>query len=481
MKPAEIGFGCYRIDYRVEEHYKSLYKAILGGITLIDTSANYSDGGSEVLVGNVITDLINENKIIRDDITIVTKAGYIQGKNFKFAMDRKRSGNPYPDVVEYSNNLWHCISPEFLEDQINLQIERLKQNNSGGYIDVYLLHNPEYFFGWAKNKNEFVSADDIQNEFYSRIKKAFIFLEEKVETGVIRNYGMSSNTLPLNPGISDFVSLEKIIRLAKEISDDNHFRYVQLPFNLLESGALFEKNQKNNSSTVLDIAEKNNIFVLINRPLNSITAKGLIRLADFTVENYSDSDFREQLTLSTELENNLKDREIAQFNIEDTSLSKLKAILQIATSIKENWNNFTSIEHLNDIIDNFFLPRINYLDDFFHSKQFEQDTEDYFDNYLFELKKLIKMVSNIYKIKANKRNNSVKNIVDSYLKKELQNLSLSQKAVQVLRSVDGVGCVLVGAKRLNYVDEMIELLNVKSVSVAPKILKKLREDIFKEE
>jgi aryl-alcohol dehydrogenase-like predicted oxidoreductase len=481
MKPAEIGFGCYRIDYRVEEHYKSLYKAILGGITVIDTSGNYSDGGSETLVGNVVTDLLNEKKIKRSDITIITKAGYIQGKNFKFAMDRKRSGNPYRDVVEYSNNLWHCISPDFLEDQIILQLERLKQNYARGYIDVYLLHNPEYFFGWAKNQNDFISESDVQNEFYSRIKKAFVFLEEKVSSGIIKYYGISSNTFHVNTQIYDFVSLERIIGIANEISPDNHFRYLQFPFNLLEPGALLEKNQKNNSAALLDVTKKNNIFVLVNRPLNSVTPKGLIRLADFPVEDFSDSDFRNQLSLSTELENNLKNRELEQFNIEETSLSKLKAILQIATSIKENWNNFTSIEHLNDVVDNFFVPRIKYLTDLFHSEQFDRDTEDYFDNYLFELQKLIKMVSNIYKIKANKRNNFIKTIVESHLKKNLHNLTLSQKAVQILRSVDGIGCVLVGAKRQNYVEEMIDILNLKSVSGTAKIFKKLQKNVSKEE
>ncbi|MBN1633139.1 MAG: aldo/keto reductase [Ignavibacteria bacterium] len=479
MKPADIGFGCYRIDYRVEEHYKSLYKAILGGIALIDTSANYSDGGSEILVGNVITDLINENKITRKDVIIVTKAGYIQGKNFKFAMDKKKSGNPYPDVVEYSGNLWHCINPIFLEDQFKLQLERLKQNNAGGYIDVYLLHNPEYFFGWAKNNNEYIAEENVQKEFYSRIKKAFVFLEEKVRSGIIKYYGISSNTFPVNSKIYDFVSLEKIIQIANEISPENHFNYVQLPFNLLESGAMLEKNQRKNFASVLDITRKNNIFVLVNRPLNSITPKGLIRLADFSVEDYSVSDFQNQLSLTIDLENDLINRELEQFNIEENSRTKLNAILQIANLIKENWNNFTSIEHLNDVIENYFIPRINYLTDLFHSGQFDSDTEDYFDNYMFELKKLIRILTNIYKIKANKRNNSIKSIVDSHLKKDLHGLTLSQKAVHILRSVEGVGCVLVGAKKQNYVEEMINIMKVNRVTNPLKIFKKLQKDIFK--
>lgn len=54
------GFGAYRIDYRVKEHFESLEYAIKNGINIIDTSANYSDGGSETLIGNVLVDLVNK-------------------------------------------------------------------------------------------------------------------------------------------------------------------------------------------------------------------------------------------------------------------------------------------------------------------------------------------------------------------------------------------------------------------------------------
>ena len=78
MRPAKFGFGTYRVNTKNEEHYKSLYRAITGGISLIDTSSNYNGGWSEVLIGNVLSDLINENKIKRDNITLITKGGYIQ-------------------------------------------------------------------------------------------------------------------------------------------------------------------------------------------------------------------------------------------------------------------------------------------------------------------------------------------------------------------------------------------------------------------
>ena len=92
---AQIGFGTYRIDMHTQEHYQALYKAIENGIKVIDTSSNYTDGESEQVVGNVITDLISEGKIKREDVTIITKGGYIQGQNYNLAQKRKESGKPF--------------------------------------------------------------------------------------------------------------------------------------------------------------------------------------------------------------------------------------------------------------------------------------------------------------------------------------------------------------------------------------------------
>lgn len=83
-----IGFGCYRINELVEEHRQSLSKALLAGVNVIDTSANYADGGSESLIGNVIAELTASGNIERKNITLITKGGYIQGKNLTVARRR---------------------------------------------------------------------------------------------------------------------------------------------------------------------------------------------------------------------------------------------------------------------------------------------------------------------------------------------------------------------------------------------------------
>ena len=84
------GFGCYRIDDGIPQHQQALEKALLSGINLIDTSSNYSDGGSEILVGKVLNKLLAENKINRENTIVVSKGGYLQGSNLKLGMEREQ-------------------------------------------------------------------------------------------------------------------------------------------------------------------------------------------------------------------------------------------------------------------------------------------------------------------------------------------------------------------------------------------------------
>ena len=68
LTASQAGFGCYRVSSGVAHHKAALQKALCEGINLIDTSANYADGGSETLVGEVLEDLIASGEISREKI-----------------------------------------------------------------------------------------------------------------------------------------------------------------------------------------------------------------------------------------------------------------------------------------------------------------------------------------------------------------------------------------------------------------------------
>lgn len=473
MSISKIGFGSYRIDDRVEEHYTSLRKAVTSGITVIDTSANYSDGRSEILVGNVISDLISENKIKREDVTLVTKGGYMQGQNYKFALKKKQQGTPFNDVVEIEDGLWHCISPDFLEDQINRQLFRLNQNDDYGYIDVYLLHNPEYFLKWAEIQG-YDNAHTIE-EYYIRIKKAFEFLEDKVAEGKIKSYGVSSNSFPRKIDFFDFTSLEKIIECANLVKLENNFKFAEFPFNLVESGAILEKNHSKKS--VLECAEANGIKTLINRPLNAVTSKGLIRLADFEYNEITENELLRQVKFVCVMEDDLLKEKFPKFLIPPEDVKVIKSLFTFAENVKDNTLTFGSYEHLTDMIENYFSPRVNYLMDYFENKISDDFTLKSFDKYITEVLRLFSYLSNFYRTFAEKRSKLVHTIINDYCDAKFHKLSLSQKAILLVNSIDGVDCVLVGARQEKYVEDVLKIMNYDRIENAQEIMEKIREEI----
>lgn len=276
LMASTVGFGCYRIHAAIPEHQTSMAKALLEGCNLIDTSTNYGDGGSEECVGLVVKGLIEEKKLAREDVIVVSKVGYVQGTNLEIAEKRIHEGKPYQEMVEYMEGCWHCMHPDFIREQVELSLKRTGLET----LDVYLIHNPEYFLNDAISKGTSMSPEELHGEFYRRIKNAFACLEELVEQGKIRWYGVSSNTLGGSPDNLATTSLWKMHKLAQELPN-NHFAVVQLPFNLFETGPLLQRNEgENHGATVLEYAERNGFGILVNRPLNAFFHDRLLRLAD---------------------------------------------------------------------------------------------------------------------------------------------------------------------------------------------------------
>ncbi len=192
-----VGFGCYRVDDRAARHREALRLALLSGVNLIDTSTNYGDGHSELLVGKVLKETAAAGEVRREDVVVVTKAGYVQGQNLKDAIQRRKLGDPWPEMTEYARDCWHCISPAFLRDQLSASLGRLAMPR----VDLLLLHNPEYFLADAGHRN--MPRAGARDTFYDRVGRAFEQLEKEVAAWRIGAYGVSSNTFVVPHGKAD--------------------------------------------------------------------------------------------------------------------------------------------------------------------------------------------------------------------------------------------------------------------------------------
>jgi len=270
LKISRGGFGTYRVGQGedIHEHKLAMQLALTNGINIIDTSANSANGGAEVLVGEVLQQLLEDKKVKREEIVIMSKAGIVQGSSMEEAQKKKEAGEPWEEMdIIMEEILWHCIHPSYIEDQITGSLGRLNLDT----IDFFLIQNPEHYY----DRHARMGTGD--PEFNRRIEAAFTHLEKEVKRGRIQHYGVSSDlTLPKNDPKN--VSLDLLLHIAANVGDG--FGVIQFPFNLFESGAFLQRNNYNSTQTVLQLAEAAGLMSFANRSLNAIAdGRVLFRMA----------------------------------------------------------------------------------------------------------------------------------------------------------------------------------------------------------
>jgi aryl-alcohol dehydrogenase-like predicted oxidoreductase len=447
---SQAGFGCYRVDVSVETHHRALAKALLEGINVIDTSANYADGGSEALVGKVLAELIDSGRLGREELVVVTKGGYLQGENYEISQERKRHGKPFPDLVLYGEGMEHCIHPEFLEDQIGRSLARLQLET----IDVYLLHNPEYYLGWAAKTG--VSLEEARHHYYRRIETAFRHLESEVVRGRIRFYGVSSNTFPSPDSDHQFTSLETIWEIAESLSPAHHFRVIQLPMNFLETGGVTEGNQSGDRS-VVHLAREKELGVLINRPLNAIAGRSMVRLADVDAGQPLDpEEVEHRIREVVRSEEELRERVLAELFLTASSRDQIMSQTAVGQTLLQHWRNFGSHDRWQELQAYYFVPRVQALVPFLREHADRgRSIFPWLERHQERVRAAFQALTSVYQGAAAKRSRLIRSWIASVDSLWAGAKSLSQMAVRALRSTAGVSCVLVGMRREMYVEDVL--------------------------
>ena len=439
-----LGFGCYRIMNGNAEHEAALRAYLARGGNLIDTSANYGDGSSEELAGKVL------QGIPRKRVIVVTKGGYIQGQNMALAQQRD-----FPEVVEYGPGISHCIHPEFLETQI----ERSRRRMQRDYIDVYLLHNPEYFLEDISHRRKLTAAD--HDEFYRRIGEAFRFLETKAEAGVIGWYGISSNNFgqpAFNPGedCTTMTSVARCLAEAEAAGPGHHFRVVQLPLNLYEPGGAVERN--NGGKTVLEFCQERGLGVLANRPLNAFHGNRMIRLADWAKPG-ARLPGPEALFAMVEPVRRQEARFEEIFE-EPLRLSSGEAISELLLRVVPGLRSLSNWEQVaaHQVIE----PIQAWIAEARENLQQKPEWDTWLKDFVAAINAVLEQVRRYLGTKQQGQSDGVraKLYAAGYPDSEE---SLSRLALNVLASVGGLSCALVGMRRPGYVEDAFGITAMEQV------------------
>jgi hypothetical protein len=434
---SSFGFGSYRIHEKFPGHREALRTALQKGCNLIDTSSNYGDGAAESLIGDVLQDLIKQKIIDRSEVILVSKGGYLQGSALQFAMDLEKKKKGYQEVVKVQDTCWHCIHPDFLESQIEQSLKRLGLEQ----LDIYLLHNPEYFLKMHTDPHEYLK----------RIQKAFEFLETEVEKGRIQYYGVSSNTFPENLNSSTRTSLKELIELAESIKEDHHFKVIQFPFNLFEPNALVEKQE--NDQTLLERAEAKKMGVLINRPLNALANDKLIRLSDFPKRGEEKA-----------LEKNMELRKNEAVSAEAQLVAYLQSnrseeheepiAINLAHFLGQSLSQVEDLIQWKEILSHQIIPK---LIRFFQDQQHLVHQTPLLMDYQKKMDDFLQSITEWFETKAHMRSENLKQLIDLKAPEVQKEEALTRKLFSLYLSVPGIHCILLGMRNKFYVEDAFQL------------------------
>lgn len=449
---SRLGFGGYRVTDTVPEHREALSRALTAGINLIDTSTNYTDGGSERLIGSVLREAIESGRVVRDEVVVVSKVGYVQGRALEAARKRERNGEPFPEMVKLGHEAWHCIHPEFIRDGLRRSLDRLEIET----LDVMLLHNPEYWLAQAVRDG--APLDEARSELDRRLQAAFACLEEEAAGGRISWYGASSNTVVAAPDSPETTFLTDMIEAAHAAGGDRHrFAVLQLPLNLLESGALFQRKEgADGDRTVLEAAAAEGVAVLANRPLNASAGGHLVRLAEPRRERSRKKlpALEVQLDRVGELEAAFRDRIAPEIQAPPDALQpadyfawaeRLRHALPRIGGLAE-WSPVESqVAHTVGVIGDALGRNL--------SGDVAARWKAWRDRYLEALQTLLAVARDAAADRSARAARAITAALDPSLPGERRGEALARKALWTVASTPGVTCVLNGMRRPDYVED----------------------------
>ena len=203
--------------------------ALAQGCNVIDTAINARYQRSERAIGQGLRTAIKRGDVRREEVVIATKGGFVPFNGTPPADPRKwvydtfiESGLAHAN--DFAASYKHCLAPRFLDEMIALS----RRNLDVDTLDIYFLHNPET-----------QAITNTHATFRRQMLDAFETLEAAIERGEIAAYGVSTwSALRVPPNAPDFMSLAELMGIAFEVAgENNHFCYVQMPYNLMMTEA----------------------------------------------------------------------------------------------------------------------------------------------------------------------------------------------------------------------------------------------------
>ncbi len=272
---SSLGLGSYlgpATDAQDQAYEDAVLEAVRRGVNVIDTASNYRCQRSERAIGKALATLLHESpqslldpptrgELYRSELLIASKAGFVAFEGQPpcdpgawFSAQTIGQGLCAEDELVAN---CHCMAPAFL----TVTLQKSRANLGLATLDVYFVHNPE-------TQLQILGRDVVE----ARLRRAFEALEAAADRGEIRVYGIATwSGLRARPGERDYLSLERVVRLAEDVAGLRHrCKAVQLPVSLAMPEACVLANQtvRGETMTALQAAQKLGLVAFASAPLH---------------------------------------------------------------------------------------------------------------------------------------------------------------------------------------------------------------------
>ncbi len=251
-------------------------RALRHGLNVVDTAAHYRYGRALAAVGNGLRSAVIDG-VPREALFVVSKGGFITWHEGRpedpedWIRERiVREG--LADIDDIAEGV-HVLSPDYIDYQLELSRRLLGVET----LDAFLVDQPEIHFPRLGKEAT-----------YRRLEAIYARLEEAVQAGRLRYYGISTfEAFRVATDDPRFISLTSQLGLAEKAARHvggegarHHFMVIQLPFNLAQTEGFTRFNQatgQGNVASTLQAAYQLRLYVMGSHAL----AKG--RLAGLSV------------------------------------------------------------------------------------------------------------------------------------------------------------------------------------------------------
>jgi uncharacterized protein YyaL (SSP411 family)/aryl-alcohol dehydrogenase-like predicted oxidoreductase len=460
---SRVGFGGYRVGLDHPEHRSALQSALARGVNLFDTSPAFALGDSERLLGDCLSSAVEDGAVARDEIVIVSKLGVAQGPDRELIARRQREGRPFEPVAllggagDAEATAAYCLDPEFLKEQLTGSLERLGLEQ----LDVCLIANPEHLL-FRELLDDADAAARARSQVLDALERAFRYLESEVQTGRIGAYGVSTNVAGRAASDPGGLQVVEILAAARRAGGEaHHCRVLELPLNLAETGAL------RGDPSALTTAREHGLAVLTTRPLNALVGDAVLRLSEPPEAAPGTPSLAEARTQVAELEAEFE--RVFAPALRLAGLMTNEPLLTLGGKLGQGVERAASVQQFDQIEATFVTPHVREI----LARLDRSITGREHDRFVLFRDRYIQAVGAwlaAVRQHAGQGNQRLLETLDSELRThgalrlaldgDLGRAPWSQRALALLRGVDGVTSVLVGMRRRQYVSDALASLRL---------------------